>query len=417
MKRTQMTLSNGVKKLLCAALLACVGSIASAKSSYQARFDLALNPAKQNAAGSLRITPGNNKGMATQLDLRMPKSRYSGIAGDGMVQIKGDRVMWQPPAAGGVLRYTVLINNERSNGAFDAQINNKWAIFRGDKVFPKAKVKARGSSVSQMVVTGPRGWHINSGFARVNETEFRFDLSDPKRRFDSPKGWMIAGEIANRAEVIAGTKVVIAGPEGLGMRRQDMLAFLNFTLPELKRAFGTMPKQILIVSGPDPMWRGGLSAPNSLYLHMDRPMISENGTSTLLHELTHSITRLRGADGADWIAEGLAEFYGLEALNRAGGMTQVRYNDTIDGLKRWSKAVKKLTVARSSGEVTARAVLLIHEVDREIRSATKDKRSLDDVTRLLIADGNKISNKEFQSAVQKVLGRPSKVLSNNPLLQ
>ena len=52
-----------------------------------------------------------------------------------------------------------------------------------------------------------------------------------------------------------------------------------------------------VVGAADPMWRGGLSASNSLFLHADRPLISENGTSTLVHELTHVITRVRGADG------------------------------------------------------------------------------------------------------------------------
>ena len=43
--------------------------------------------------------------------------------------------------------------------------------------------------------------------------------------------------------------------------------------------------RLLIVSAGDPMWRGGLSGPSSMFLHSDRPLISENRTSTLLHEL------------------------------------------------------------------------------------------------------------------------------------
>jgi hypothetical protein len=399
-----------MKFVLAAAITLAAGHVQAA-SEYRARFSLALNPTGNNASGSLQITPGT--GYASTLKLSMPSSRYSQIKGDGAVQIKNDRVTWTPPKTGGSLRYVVSINHKRDNGAFDALMNADWAIFRADKVFPKANVKAKGRAISELIVTAPRGWHVNSGHLRNSETQFRFDLNDPARKFDVPKGWMIAGEIANRAEVIAGCKVVIAGPEGLGIRRQDMLALLNYSLPELKRALGVMPKQLLIVAGPDPMWRGGLSGPNSLYLHMDRPMISENGTSTLLHELTHSISRIRGTDRADWIAEGLAEFYGIEVLRRSGGMTEARYRDTLATLKSWSKNVKSLSVPRASGETTARAVLLLAELDQEIQSATGGKKSLDNVTQQIIKAGKKVSFEDFKAAVEKLLGRPSKVLQSN----
>jgi hypothetical protein len=381
-----------------------------AASEYRTRFSLALNPTANNASGTIQITPG--KGYVASLKLNMPTTRYSQIKADGELQIKQDRVTWTPPKTGGSLRYLVSINHKRDSGAFDALMNADWAIFRADKVFPKAKVKAKGQSVSEMIITGPRGWHVNSGHVRNSETQFRFDLNDPDRKFDAPKGWMIAGEIANRAETIAGCKVIIAGPAGLGMRRQDMLAVLNYTLPELKRAFASMPKQLLIVAGPDPMWRGGLSGPNSLYLHMDRPMISENGTSTLLHELTHSISRVRAADRADWIAEGLAEFYGIEALRRSGGMTDARYRDTLSELKSWSKNVKSLSVSRSSGETTARAVLLLVDLDQELQKATGGKKNLDAITQALIKAGKKATVSELRALAEKILGKPSKVLQS-----
>jgi predicted metalloprotease with PDZ domain len=394
-------------------VISCLLSLAQA-STYQARFNLELQPASKSAAGSIVIA--NGKGYVAQMKLVMPAARYSQIKADGQIKITGDHVLWQLPKTGGTLRYTVQINSKRSNGAFDAMINPTWAIFRGDKVFPKAKVKAKGRSVSELVITAPRGWHVNTGFIRNSETQFRFDLFDQQRKFDAPKGWMISGEIANRAEVIEGCKVIVAGPEGLGMRRQDMLALLNYTLPELRRAFGRLPKQLLIVAGPDPMWRGGLSAPNSLYLHMDRPMISENGTSALLHELTHSITRVRGTDRADWIAEGLAEFYGIAAIKRSGGMTQERYQDTLNSLKSWSKAVKTISVPSSSAEVTARAVLLFVDLDNEIAKASGGKKSIDDVTRIVLKSGQRVSVADLKAAATKVLGRPSKVLES-PLIR
>ncbi len=387
---------------------------AHASRTYQARFNLDLQPNSKSANGSVVIVAGT--GYVANMRLNMPASRYSGIKGDGEVKIMGDKVLWTPPQAGGTLRYSVAINHQRADGGFDALVGAKWAIFRGDDAFPQARVLAKGHSVSEMVLTVPKGWHVNTGYQRTSETQYRFSLKDLQRKFDAPKGWMIAGEIANRIEKIAGCEVFVAGPEGLGIRRQDMLALLNYNLPEMQRAFGVMPARLLIVTGPDPMWRGGLSGPNSLFIHMDRPLISENGTSTLLHELTHSITRIVGSSRSDWIAEGLAEFYGFEVIRRSGGMTEERFSDTIDALKKWSKAVTTITVPRSAGEVTAKAVVLLSELDTEIRNVSGGKHNLDDVTRLIIAARKKVSTEEFKAAAAKVLGRPSKVLES-PLLR
>jgi len=398
---------------LCALLISAAGLAAS---NYSVRFGLTMTPGGQSAKGEITVKPGT--GYVRTLTLSLPASRYSGFSADGsLAAIAGqkDRLLWTPPSAGGSFRYAVRITNKRSNGAFDAMSNPNWAIFRGDKVFPKAKVRAKGKSISELVFTVPKAWYVNVGYERIRDGAQRFAINDSRRSFDAPAGWVITGKIANRVDVIAGTKVIVSGPEGIGLRRQDMLALLSYNLPEMKRAFGTMPKILLIVSGPDPMWRGGLSGPNSLFLHADRPMISENGTSSLLHELTHSITRVRGGKNADWIAEGMAEFYAIEALRRSGGISDERYQSTLSELKSWSKSVKTLLVARSSAEVTARAALLMIELDNEIQKATNRKKSLDDVTRALIKLG-KVSNLEFKKVVETLLGRPSTTLQS-PLLK
>src|SRR5205085_6219937 len=120
-------------------------------------------------------------------------------------------------------------------------------------------------------------------------------------------------------------EVAVSGPIGADLRRMDVLALLNLIWPEVEHAFGRTPRKLLIAGAPDPLWRGGLSAPNSLFLHADRPLVSENGTSALLHELTHVITRIRGDRYDDWIAEGIAEFYSVELQRRAGAISTSRY--------------------------------------------------------------------------------------------
>ena len=57
-----------------------------------------------------------------------------------------------------------------------------------------------------------------------------------------------------------------------------LLAFLRWNLPALVDIFPDFPERVLVVSAGDPMWRGGLSGPGSLYIHAERPLISGNGT-------------------------------------------------------------------------------------------------------------------------------------------
>ena len=189
---------------------------------------------------------------------------------------------------------------------------------------------------------------------------------------------------------------------------------INFVWPEIEGAFGRMPRKILIVGAGDPMWRGGLSAPNSLFFHSQRPLVSENATSTLFHELTHVVTRISAEDRSDWIAEGLAEFYSIELLRRAGLLSPARADKAQDWMANHGRDIRTLTSNRSHGPRTARAVQLFRELDAEIRQRTKGKRSLDDVVQGLIPL-REVSREDLREQVQKLIGAPSKVLAT-PLL-
>ncbi len=82
---------------------------------------------------------------------------------------------------------------------------------------------------------------------------------------------MAAGELGVRWERIQGVSVFVAGPVDQGVRRMDILAFLNWNLPVLGEVLDDLPDRLVVVSARDRMWRGGLSGPRSLYLHADRP--------------------------------------------------------------------------------------------------------------------------------------------------
>jgi hypothetical protein len=294
-------------------------------------------------------------------------------------------------------------------------MTDDWAIFRAEKMVPRASVTARRSLHSRATLEFelPKNWTVATPYGSVGELKYAID--DPTRRFDQPEGWMLAGKIGSRNEKIGNVRVVVAAPAGDSARRQDTLAFLKFTLPRLEEVFPQLPARLLIISAGDPMWRGGLSGPSSMFLHSDRPLISENRTSTLLHELAHIALGIRGDEESDWIVEGFAELYSLEALKRSGSISGHRYKQALNHLSQWARRSPTLFASHSNGPTTARAVLALRAADAEIRSATAGKATLDDVARKLASERGTVSLVRLQKAAQDVAGRPLRSLERDLL--
>ena len=395
-----------------------VGAVQSAeRTRYDVDYRVAFLPAQGVADVALIHTPGS--GRATRFDIRFDPARYAQVRAEGGVLTRaGDRWTWVPDLRrASTLRWRYTIDYQRRGGGYDARITPHWVIVRGDDLFPSMAVRttAGSDSSARLFFDLPTGWtNVDTPFVHTRDRK-GFVVVNAERRFDRPVGWMIAGSVGTRREFIDGMEVSIAGPTGDPVRRNDTLAFLNLVAPEMRAAFGDLPSKILIVSAGDPMWRGGLSGPRSLYLHADRPLISENGTSTLVHEFVHLVTRVRGVEGDDWIAEGSAEFYSITLLNRAGLLSDPRRDRAFDWMRNHGRNVRTLTGVRSWGPQTARAVGLFHDLDREIRRTTNDAKSLDDVMRLLV-DIREVSREDLASAVEDVMGGPSRVL-DSPLLR
>ena len=126
------------------------------------------------------------------------------------------------------------------------------------------------------------------------------------------------------------------------------------------------------------MWLGALSAPNSIFVHADRPLISENGTSTIVHEMVHVLLAdLETPRDQDWIDEGLAEYLSLRALKDSGTISAgCATTTTIGAFRRWGEQAKSLRTTSSSGPVTARAVTIFHDLDAELRKASGGKQTV-----------------------------------------
>jgi predicted metalloprotease with PDZ domain len=344
------------------------------------------------------------------------KGYYSDFSADGTWTQDGpESGTWLPGKGKSSLTYKVRISHPRANDTFDARMTPDWALLRGDDLVPSARLSKddKVELVARLQFELPKGWNgIETGWPKVGENKFRID--NPSRQFDRPTGWILAGKIGSRRAQLGDTDVTVAAPVGEGMRRMDILTLLTFVWPEAQAVFPRDPAKLLIVGANDPMWRGGLSAPNSIFFHADRPLVSENGTSSLVHELVHVFSRIRDTDKSDWISEGLAEYYAIELVRRAGGMSEDRYQAIRKKLMGWSKKVDSLRTDDSTGPVTARAVLLLQELDREIRKNTDNQRSLDDVTRGLMRL-DKASTKDFIEISENVMGRGSEVLDSKLL--
>lgn len=389
---------------------------AQATKTFALDYTIELLPKQDQARVTMALGKGSER--VTQLTLDFDARRYSGFKATGgqLAAAGAGKATWTPAGSGSKLSWLVRITRQRDAGDYDARMTADWALFRGDKVVPfiKARMKKGTESVARLRFVLPPGWsNVDTGWIRHSDGAFLVD--NRERKFDRPIGWMVAGKVGTRRDRFGLTELAIAAPNGDAFDRMGAMTFIHFVWSEIEAAFGRTPPKILIVGAGDPMWRGGLSAPNSLFSHTSRPLVSENGTSTLIHELTHVITRIRARDRSDWLTEGLAEFYSVELVWRAGGMSDERRAKVYADLRDWGRGVKSLRTDRSSAEITARAAVLLHELDAEIRQRTDDAKDLDDVTKLLRAK-RVVSTQDLVAATTKLLGGPSKVLAT-PLLK
>jgi hypothetical protein len=401
----------------CLALLLivpCIATNASAERGYAVAYEAILEPATGQARVTLTLEQATQ--LLRSVSFRMPADRYLNIESDSPVARDGNRVTWRPGHTGGVLSYDYIVDNQRSNGAPDAKITPSWALLKLDHLFPSANSTAAVGAYSTTRVTlkGPTGWSIETPYGASYGESFFVD--DPNRRFDQPRGWMLAGNLAVRRDAIGEQQLSVASPRGLGLHANDILAFLRWTLPEMNTLLPGAPRRLLVVSGSDDMWRGGLSGRDSLYLHPGRPLVSGNRTSTLLHELFHVFSGLRAknGDGADWIVEGLAEYYSIALLQRSGGISDHRYRKGLAQLAEWSAGKSCDATDDSSGARTAAAALVMHSLDRELRSQSNGRYSLDTLVQTLVANSPTVTNSGFKTLAGELAGQPAVALIDCP---
>ncbi|MFB3304137.1 hypothetical protein [Pseudomonas sp. AMR01] len=340
---------------------------------------------------------------------------YSDFKADGQWKVTGSHGLWQPSADKASLTYRVRLTHARKPGVYDARMTPSWALFRGEDLVPAARLDQQDGVelVSRLMFELPAGWKsVETAWPRIGKHKFRID--NVSRLFDRPTGWMLAGTLGSRRVRLGETEVTVASPKGQAMRRMDIVTLLTFVWPQVEAAFPRHPAKLLVVGASDPMRRGVFSSRDSIYLNSRSPLVSESGSSPLIREVVQAIGRFNDHQGSDWISEGLGEYYAIELVRRAGGITDERYAAIQARLAKQGKGVTTLRGEQVNAPAVAQAVLLLQELDREIRVKTHNKRSLDDLAQAVMR-ANSTTTPEFVQLAESIIGESSVVLDTKLL--
>lgn len=398
-----------------------VGLLALSSSLWAAKkvdldYHVRLLPQSDQAEVRLTLAQGS---AVRSLDFDLGDgSHYSDFKADGQWQLTPGahaRGVWRPAADKASLTYRVRVSHALKNGSFDARMTPTWALMRGDDLVPAAKLDQQDGIelVSRLEFELPAGWKsVETAWPRIGKNKFR--INNVSRLFDRPTGWMLAGKLGSRRTRLGETEVTVASPQGQGMHRMDVLTLLSFVWPQVQAVFPRHPSKLLVVGASDPMWRGSLAGHESIYLNTRMPLVSESGSSALVRELAQVFGRINDKQRSDWISEGFAEYYAIELVRRAGGMSDERFESLNKKLTKDSQKVTTLRGEQISPAQISKAVLLLQDLDREIRLKTRNKRSLDDVLRAAMHLGS-IDTKEFVQLSESVIGESSTVLGTELL--
>lgn len=375
--------------------------------AYRVHYEVGIEPVTSEAIVAVTIT--QSRGQLREMTFASNVNAISDVRGDGIVTVEDGVVAWRPGEDGGTLSWRVAINNARGADTYDAWLGRDWGVFRAEDIIPRARTRTLKGTHSRTTLDFrlPTGWSVVTEY-RSGDGPILVDR--PERRFDQPTGWIVTGHLGVRRETIAGVRVAIAAPEDQDVRRMDMLALLNWTLPELIAILPDALPRLTIVSAGHPMWRGGLSAPASFFIHSDRPLISENATSALLHEVMHTALSLQPGEGHDWIAEGLAEYYSVELLRRGKAISRSRHEKAIADQVEWAKQATTLCGGMSTGPNTAYAVTIFRRLNAELVERTDGKADLDELVRRLAAAAGEVDLERLSSLAASLGGEASDVL-------
>jgi hypothetical protein len=344
-----------------------------------------------------------------RIRLRVEPARFHGFAGTGTIEQTEGQIVWRPDGPYAHLTYTVDLRRRRAPGrGFDSYATADWVLTRTSALFPRSAVSFRDDvepfpeSRARLRFRLPPGWDAVTVMPAIGH--LLFEVETPNRRFDHPRGWLMLGRFKRTDAAIDGTAVTIAAPDGVAIPPQRILHLLQRALPLLQDLLARTPPRLLIVMGPDPMWRGGLSGEESFYMHGDRPLRTADRSSPYLHEAFHVVAPFRPAADAHWVTEGLAELYSVEIQRRIGELDEASFAKALRLFARHGLWGRDFTRTHERALRNNSAPLVMYALDQRIRTATGDRHGLDSVVADLAREGGVVSTARFLGTVRRVAG-------------
>jgi hypothetical protein len=343
-----------------------------------------------------------------RLRLRFDPARFEDFEASGTLERRHGEVVWTPGAPYAHLTYRASLQHRRAPGkGYDAWIGDGWMLARTSALFPRSAVlfrtdvEAHPKSRARLVFRLPKTWEVVTVMPSVGPREF---IVESGGRFDHPRGWLMCGRFRRTPATVDDTSVTIAATPNAAMTPDRVLGLLERAMPVMHALLGRVRPELLIVTGVDPMWRGGLSGEDSFYMHGDRPLQTPDRTSPYLHELFHVIAPFRPAPDAHWVTEGLAELYTIEIQKRVGLLDDDGYAKALRLFARYGLWGHDLTRDQRNAIHNNSAPLVLHALDRRIRHATGGAQGLDDVVAALARDGGVVTTARFLGTVRRVTG-------------
>jgi predicted metalloprotease with PDZ domain len=392
---------------LIAAPRSSVGSDPPRPAAFNVDYVVRISRRHPGRADVRWLLAGIDEIVSFRLELR--DDRITEISGSGRLVREGSTVRWTPGGPYAHLRYRVAVPRARPPaGRYESFATPDWVATRALHLFPEINVTfrsgARGSrGRGRLLLRLPRGWESVTALRSLGEDSWAVD--EPNARFPRPRGWMLLGGFARQRREIAGSEVTVATAPGSRLDVLRLLKLYQRTMPRLQALLGPPPPRLLVVSAPDPMWRGGLSGEDSFFVNGQIPLRSSDETSTYLHELFHVWQPFRPAPDGRWITEGLAEYYSLALQRDAGRLSPDRFSRGIDLLARYGRWDVDLARTRAPAALNNSAPFVLFHLDDEIRRATADRQSLDDVVRAVAASGGSVSTAAFLQTASRIAGR------------
>lgn len=389
----------------------CVGA-ARAQASFFVRYIVSVQEPGSDVLGVRWELAGADEVAAIQL--RDPDHSLTNIAGTGRIEANDAGWLWTPEKPYAHISYKVAVNRFRGQQArYDSYAHPQWIITRGRVLFPLALVEYRSTTKPEPARQAilhfqvPSGWQATTPYPRA-WTEHTFHVVSTAR-FPLPRGWIALGRLNRDEREVAGIYFEFARAPGTALDAESLLAFLDATFPLLRRLLpnqrGPWLNRILIVSAPDPMWHGGISGLRSVFLHGDRPLRDVDRTSPILHELFHVLQPFRPAPDADWLVEGLAEFYSLELQRRAGILDHKAYNQALRSFRRYGLWGVDLRQQRDNAATNNSAPLVLYALDQELLRMTGGDRGLDHLIARLAQESRPVNSARVVTLARKVAAK------------